>query len=420
MTTAIISDLHLGAWQLNDLLRYPLFIKRLTRALVDVDQVVLLGDILELRFQQLDEALRTAQPFFAALGETLRSQRPRASRPPRVIYVAGNHDHHFALQLMERQQERAIERGEGRYRFPGQLQGPRDMFLLREMRRMLGPGVEVEFAYAYLRMETPAGIMLATHGHYLDLHLASPAERLLALVEQALTAYGLQPHSPSFDLYEAVLRPQNELLYWIGQSPAGAQVQSELWRRLRGDNRHVPHGLLGRLRRMAARRAIRAAEALAGAAARQLTERVLKSEVTNISPARATDVGDGIRALMDSLYALQDDLFRAERWQAPPAYVVFGHTHRPGPLPGVDLPEQWHESWAGREVQVFNTGSWLYDVERALTPEYHETRWPGTMLLVPESEEPRLVSLLKDLDADEVEELIDTATASITPLSNAG
>ena len=36
MTTAIISDLHLGAWQLNDLLRYPLFIKRLTRALVDV------------------------------------------------------------------------------------------------------------------------------------------------------------------------------------------------------------------------------------------------------------------------------------------------------------------------------------------------------------------------------------------------
>ena len=84
MTTAIISDLHLGAWQLNDLLRYPLFIKRLTRALVDVDQVVLLGDILELRFQQLDEALRTAQPFFAALGETLRSQRPRTSRPPRV------------------------------------------------------------------------------------------------------------------------------------------------------------------------------------------------------------------------------------------------------------------------------------------------------------------------------------------------
>ena len=97
MTTAIVSDLHLGAWQLNDLLRYPVFIRRLTQALDGVDHVVLLGDILELRFQQLDEALRAAQPFFAALGETLRSQRPRFGRTPRVTYVAGNHDYHFAL-----------------------------------------------------------------------------------------------------------------------------------------------------------------------------------------------------------------------------------------------------------------------------------------------------------------------------------
>lgn len=408
MTTVIISDLHLGAWQLNDLLRYPTFIQRLVPHLEDVDEVVLLGDVLELRFQRLDDALLVAGPFFAALGNALRTGRHPRGRTPRVIYVAGNHDHHFALQLIEHEQERAIARGDtSRYRFSGMISGPRDMFLLGQLRRMLGPGVDVEFAYSYVRLDTPEGPALAMHGHYLDLHLASPAERLLALVEQALTAYRLEALRPGFDLYEAVLRPQNELLYWIGQSPAGAQVQSDLWRRLRGDKRQVPRGVVARVRRIAARRALRAAEALAGAAARQLTQRVLKGDVTNISPARATNVEEGIRAFMDSLYALQDDLFHLEGWSTPPAYAIFGHTHRPGPLPGVDAGEQWHANWAGREVQILNCGSWLYDVERALTEGYHESSWPGTYVLIPDGEAPRVVSVLKDLSADAVDTLID-------------
>jgi hypothetical protein len=417
MTTAILSDLHLGAWQLNDLLRYPTFIQRLVAHLDDVDEVVLLGDVLELRFQRLDDALRVASPFFAALGNALRTGRRPRGRTPRVVYVAGNHDHHFALQLIEREQERAIARGDPiRYRFNGLINGPHDMFLLGQLRRMLGPGIEVEFAYSYVRLETMAGPALAMHGHYLDLHLASPAERLLALVEQALTAYRLEALRPGFDLYEAVLRPQNELLYWIGQSPAGAQVQSDLWRRLRGDKRQVPRGMVARVRRIAARRALRAAEALAGAAARQLTQRVLKGDVTNISPARTTNVEEGIRAFMDSLYALQDDLFHLEGWSTPPAYVIFGHTHRPGPLPGIDASEQWRAHWVGHEVQVLNTGSWLYDVERALTEGYHESSWPGTMVLIPDGEAPRVVSILKDLSADKVDAMID-AEPITSPLS---
>ena len=414
MSTALISDLHLGAWQLNDLLRYPIFIERLTKTLEGVDEVYLLGDVLELRFQRLELALQAAQPFFAALGETLRARRTRQGRTPRVVFVAGNHDYHFALQLIEREQEMAIERGDAKpYKFPGKIPPPRDTLLLRQLRRMIGPGVDVEFAYSYVVLQTAGGPALAMHGHYLDLHLASPAERLLALVEQALTAYRLETLRPGFDLYEAVLRPQNELLYWIGQSPAGAQVQSEIWRRLRGDNRHVPRGLLARLRRIAIRRALRAAEALAGAAARQLTDRVLRGDATNISPARATGVEEGIRAFMDSLYALQEDLFAAERWTAPPAYVIFGHTHRPGPLPGVDATALWRAPWAGHEVQVLNTGSWMYDVERALTQEYYETHWPGTLVLIPDGGEPRVVSVLKDLTADEIDELTDTEPATM-------
>ncbi len=408
MTTAIISDLHLGSWQLNDLLRYPVFIQRLVRQLEVADEVVLLGDVLELRFQRLEDALRVSTPFFAALGTALRASRQRRTVPPRVVYVSGNHDHHFALQLIEREQERAIERRDPeRYRFSGTIQAPRDMFLLRELRRMLGPGIEVEFAYSYVMVQTVDGPALAMHGHYLDLHLASPAERLLALVEQALTAYRLEALRPGFDLYEAVLRPQNELLYWIGQSPAGAQAQSELWRRLRGDNRQAPRGVVARVRRIAARRALRAAEALAGAAAHQLTQRVLKGDVTNVSPARATNVEEGIHAFMDSLYALQDDLFQLEAWAAPPEYVIFGHTHRPGPLPGLDVPDHWRAQWAGHEVRVLNSGSWLYDVEQALTDDYHASRWPGTYVLIPDGEAPRLVSVLKDLSGDDVDAMID-------------
>jgi predicted phosphodiesterase len=416
MATALISDLHLGAWQLNDLLRYPFFIERLTESLEGVDEVYLLGDILELRFQRLELALQAARPFFAALGDTLRGRRARNGRMPRIVFVGGNHDYHFALQLMEREQEMAIERGETTpYKFSGKVPNVSDTLLLRQLRGMVGPGVAVEFAYPYVVLETAAGPALAMHGHYLDLHLASPAERLLAIIEQALTAYRLQAPRPGFDLYEAVLRPQNELLYWIGQSPAGAQVQSEIWRRLRGDNRHLPRGFLARLRRIAIRRALRAAEALAGAAARQITDRVLKGDVTSISPARGTGVAEGIQAFMDSLYALQGDLFAIEGWHRPPAYVIFGHTHRPGPLPGVDdgADTPWRAQWAGQSVDVLNTGSWLYDVERALTQEYHETHWPGTLVLIPDGGAPRVISVLKDLSADKLDELTDTEPASV-------
>jgi hypothetical protein len=50
-------------------------------------------------------------------------------------------------------------------------------------------------------------------------------------------------------------------------------------------------------------------------------------------------------------------------------------------------------------------------VERALTADYHQAQWPGTYVLVPDGEEPRLISLLKDLSADDVEHLIDLSNA---------
>ena len=85
MLTAVISDLHLGARPVNDVLRQPAARARLLPLLAGVDQLVLLGDVLELRQAPLGAALDAARPVFQELGETLRGRR--------VVIVPGNHDH---------------------------------------------------------------------------------------------------------------------------------------------------------------------------------------------------------------------------------------------------------------------------------------------------------------------------------------
>ena len=63
----------------------------------------------------------------------------------------------------------------------------------------------------------------------------------------------------------------------------------------------------------------------------------------------------------------------AARLELGDAYVVFGHTHRAGPLPGDDERE-----WRGRGgARLVNTGSWTYasiflDAEPGESPY-----WPG-------------------------------------------
>src|SRR5579883_2828218 len=71
LPTAILSDLHLGAAHGDDLLRYPFFCNLLREQLDGIDHIVLLGDILDLRFQQLEEALLIATPFLTMLGDVL-------------------------------------------------------------------------------------------------------------------------------------------------------------------------------------------------------------------------------------------------------------------------------------------------------------------------------------------------------------
>ena len=60
MTTAIVSDLHLGAASGRDLLRRGWALDRLLEAVRDADHLVLLGDVVELRDAPLSEVAAAA------------------------------------------------------------------------------------------------------------------------------------------------------------------------------------------------------------------------------------------------------------------------------------------------------------------------------------------------------------------------
>ena len=89
----------------------------------------------------------------------------------------------------------------------------------------------------------------------------------------------------------------------------------------------------------------------------------------------------------------------AARLDLGDASVIFGHTHRPGPLPGDELSE-WRPGGAsgtpGSGATLFNTGSWTY-ARVFLTPTPGESPyWPGSCVIVEDSGPPRVERMLQD------------------------
>ena len=93
-TAALVSDLHLGQVQRADLLRRADVRASFFAALEGVDELVLLGDVVELREGPVLPALRAARPFFEELGEAMAGRR--------VVLLAGNHDHRLIASWLER------------------------------------------------------------------------------------------------------------------------------------------------------------------------------------------------------------------------------------------------------------------------------------------------------------------------------
>ena len=220
MLTAVISDLHLGTRTKGDLLARPDVRATLLGELDAVDQVVLLGDSIELRDAPLRDALQRAAPFFQDLGDALSGRR--------VVLVPGNHDHQLASRWLER-------RGPGPLGLE-ELSSPLRGDPLQALADRMG-GTELVLAYpgVWLRSD-----VYATHGDYLDCH--NDVRTFECLARAAVERVTREPRNGynAPEDYEAVLGPVYRAIYRVGQSrrarrAAGlgkAAVRS--WERLNG------------------------------------------------------------------------------------------------------------------------------------------------------------------------------------------
>jgi UDP-2,3-diacylglucosamine pyrophosphatase LpxH len=98
-TAVAMSDLHLGR-NLGYLYSPDARFQKNRQALLDLlrrigpqDELIINGDLLELSMVGLDEAYREIKEFFVLLAE--------APSFKRIVYIPGNHDHHFWRELAE-------------------------------------------------------------------------------------------------------------------------------------------------------------------------------------------------------------------------------------------------------------------------------------------------------------------------------
>lgn len=337
MRTLVVSDLHLGGRLQRDVLRRPAALEALLAALDGIDRLVLLGDVVELAEGRPREAMQVAEPVLRAIGARMGNGRD-------VVFVPGNHDAALVRPwLRARSKSPAIDESIPLDATPA----------LARVASWLEPArVRVHYPGVWLSER-----VWATHGHYLDRHLLPEAtygiaRGLLGRLprDDATPGDYEQPGRPSLTRLEALLtrrlpRPLAALLDDFVEFLRAATMP-------------------GRQRRLLGRRIAPLAAMLLGAQMRRAS----------------------IPALARVVHRLRIDA----------DWVVFGHVHRRGPLPGDDA--QWWRGPGGRP-QIANAGSWVYEpvlINRATPPHPY---WPGGAILLEDDREPRAIGLLDHLDA---------------------
>jgi hypothetical protein len=351
MRTLVISDLHLGGRTGVDVLvRDPDALRALTQALRDVDRLVLLGDTLELRHGPARDALAAAQPVLETIGDAL---------PPdsTVVLVPGNHDYALAAPWLDaRTQPLGLE---------ATVDPPAASPLASRLSGWLNRATEVAYPGLWLRDD-----VWATHGHYLDPHGTVPTfERLAAGVMGRMVGDVPEPTATAED-YERILAP---LYAWIhasaqrahdGRFGAGAGRAGKAYTMLSGDG-HQP--LKARLIGAAFPLGIRGVNLL------------------KIGPVSPDLSGDALRRnALDAMTAV------LQRLQVDARHVVFGHSHRTGPLPA-DAQDEWRTPSG---TKLYNSGSWVHEPSFTGAAGSASPYWPGGAVLVTDEGEPELLRLL--------------------------
>jgi hypothetical protein len=377
MRTLIVSDLHLGSNSGIDLLRRPELRASLLAALDGVDRLVLLGDVLELRHGPLREAMAVARPVFEDIGRVLGERE--------LVITAGNHDHALVEPWLA---ARGAEEDPGPLAVETLLEPGEVSPALARIAEWASPArTRVAYPGLWVRPD-----VYAMHGHYLDCHLTVPTlERLsVAAMSRLLGRPASEFDGP--DDYEALAAP---VFAWrdvvARHTHPGAALNGmatvSAWRALGGGagSRDAASGTPGTARQRrngkilarVRRRAIIGAFPLAVGALNRAGLGPLKAEVSGSELRRA-----GLAAMGEV----------ASRLGLGDAHVVFGHTHRSGPLEGDDAGE-----WLGPAgARLVNCGSWTYATifldSRGVANPY----WPGSAVLVEDEGPPKLVRLLAD------------------------
>ena len=333
MRVLAMSDFHFGAWTGDSVLERPHARELLAPHLDDVDELVLLGDVFDFLFSSVEHAFSAADPFFELVREKLQGKR--------VVFLAGNHDHHIVVRELRSLIELHVATGAHGEELGALYEERHSSFFQRFLDRRL-EGVECEIAYPAHEV----GDVLLFHGHYLDAHMGGSLPNRLLTRGTWKIAGGRPMDELAVEDYESVIVPLTELLFTVAQLPRGQAAQMSF---------HDGFGRIGRL--------VQAAHAV----------RRPRLRMPKAGPDEALDA---FRQVVCNLG--WDERFRK---------FVFAHTHRP--LDGVE-----HEG-----IRLWNTGSWIYEPTLGSRDDYArylQRAWPGTLVEIDtDAGDPRLVRVLE-------------------------
>lgn len=342
----IVSDLHFGSG--DALLGSAEALERIEPELKWADELVINGDLFELVFASLAEAVGAARPFLALANRHVG----------RVHYLLGNHDHHLVSLAGD---ERRFAEVLG-----APVPAPFRVAPAERVLRSLCPDVDVVSSYPVCELDG----MRLMHGHYIAAHMGSPDWKLMDRLAWCLTGERSRPQRLAVSDYEALIAPLYELMYEIANLPSGKRAQQQFERWL------VGVAAVARAPLRASRQVVGLAQALAG----------------------RRDGGPAIEPLdASSGQVLQAMQAVCENLEVAPGTVVFGHTHLP--LDGAWTPD-------GR-YHAYNSGSWAWDRRIRDSPAYRERAWPGTLLRATGGE-LELRRLLDDCDERDLRRMLGT------------
>ena len=395
MRALVISDTHFGAWTGRDLLAEESYLERLAPQMEGIDELIILGDLFDFLFASVTDAYAAADGLFGLAAEKLEGKR--------VVFLAGNHDHHFVYRDAEDGLEAEISSGSSSSE--PQL-GPQHSYFRAFLERRL-PGVEVEIAYPTYRFAD----VLLTHGHYLDPHARLSGSRGSRLLTRALWAIATGgPEDPkTIEDYESVITLLTEWLYVAAQMPHGTHAQQNVNRAVQragrvGSAATLPlrgaRSLTARIRERGG--ATAETEAMPSeenfcSVLREETERQHREAPTpEAALGRPVYPQPSVISPSDPSENALEAFAKVVRnlgWAEQAEKIVFAHTHQP--LADV-------RASADGRVRYWNTGSWIYEPDlssRAAYARYCRYGWPGTAVVIDTDEpEPRLLECLADLN----------------------